>query len=181
MYTKKKAFVALLVSLCMAATLGLAGCSTNTSGYTQVDEQTLSDFSDRVEGYVNGVIGEEYETLWFSFTVNSLKTDTSFADYKAPSGKELVIANVTITNTFGTPIPFGIFDWFVRGQGSGEIWPLSPMNDSMMPEEFMLDDKETVTYNVVIEFSSDLVDPYFIYTEIDEKQSEFNSFRFVIK
>ena len=181
MHTKKKMIGALLVSLCMAATLGLVGCTPNTEGYTQVDEQAVSEFADRVEGYVNGQIGEEYETLWFDFTVNSLKTDTSYAGYTAPGDKKLVIANVTITNTFGMPIPFGIFDWFVRGQGGGEIWPLAPLNDDMMPEEFMLDDGDSATYNVVIEFPADLVDPFFIYTEIDEKQSEFNSFRFVIK
>jgi len=176
MKTIGKRLVILLVAVSMAATLGLAGCSSNGGG---------NDISNAVaqllEGDVTGQIGKEYKTQWFTFTINSMSTNSSFAGYTAASGNKLVIANITLTNIFGSSQPFGTYDWFVLGDNTDEIYPLSPLNDKMMPESFSLNDKETVTYDVVIEFPEDLKNPYFMYTEIDEKGTAGTTFKIPIK
>ncbi len=138
----------------------------NDSGRTGEDE-------DPISGNVTGRVGEEYSTRWFTFTFNSLETGSTYsrgsANYTASSGNTLVIASITITNTSGGEQPFGTFDWFVNARSLSEpIWPIDPLNNNMMPTDFYLQDGETATYDVVIEYPSNLASPYFTYTEVDE-------------
>jgi len=173
----KKRIVVGLVSVCMAATLGLGlvGCGGGNPG-----QQIADTVTQLTGGDVTGKVGNEYATKWFNFTVNSMSTNTSFAGHTAADGNKLVIANITITNTFGTPQTFGTFDWFVMGDGSAEIYPLPPLNNSMMPENFEIKADETVTCDVVVEFPEDLKNPFFMYTEVDEQGSVFASFKIPI-
>ena len=183
MKTMGKRLVVLLVVVSMAAALTLTGCTGGSNNDQTSQGGSITDtISQLLEGDVNGQVGQEYATKWFTFTVNSMSTGTSFAGYTAGSGNKLVIANITITNTFGSAQPFGTYDWFVKGDGSTEeIWPLSPLNNTMMPDSFMVNDNETVTYDVVVEFPSDLKNPMFMYTEVDEKGSVFTTFKIAIK
>ena len=182
MNIKKKRLVALLVSACLVATLGLVGCG-GSGNQSQSSGNPVSEaISQMLEGDVTGQVGQEYATKWFTFTVNSLTTDTSYEGFSAADGNKLVIANVTITCTFPEPQAFGTFDWFVMGSNvNNEIWPISPLNDNMMPDNFMLGNKETVTYDVVVEFPANLSNPYFMYTEVDEKGQVFTTFKLPIK
>ncbi|MCL2528817.1 MAG: hypothetical protein FWE41_00540 [Coriobacteriia bacterium] len=176
-----KRLAVLLVALSMAATLGLAGC--NGDGSDQSDGgSSMSDMmSQLVEGDVTGQVGKEYATKWFTFTINSMSTGSSFAGFEAASGSQLLITNITITNTYGTPQPFGTFDWFVQGEGTSQFMPMSPLNNGMMPDSFELGSNETVTYDVVVEFPIDIKSPYFMYVEIDEQGSIYTTFKLPIK
>jgi len=177
-----KRLVVLLVALSMAATLGLAGCNGGGSSDQSDSGNAMSDMmSQLVEGDVTGQVGKEYATKWFTFTINSMSTGSSFAGYDAISGSKLVIANITITNTYGTPQPFGTFDWFVQGEGSSQFLPMSPLNNGMMPDSFELGSNETVTYDVVVEFPEDTKTPYFMYVEIDEGGNVYTTFKLPIK
>ncbi len=183
MKTAKKRALALFVSLCMAATLTLGACG----GSGDPVEQAANDIGDAVtqafQGDVMCEIGKEYSTKWFKFTVESLSTASSFEGYTAADGMTLVIVHVTITNTFGSTQPFGTFDWFITADSLGEdyIFPMSPLSSGMMPDNFDLADGETVTYDVVIEYPSDLQNPNFTYIELDAQQNAYATFMYPIK
>jgi len=194
METKKK-LVALLLSLCMVAVFGLAGCGGDSGGAGNSGNNNNSNntgntgnngssggSSVALTGEIVGQTGVTYSTKWFDFTVNSLRTDSSFASITAANGNILVIANVTITNTFGSTQPFGTFDWLVDDDTLAEyIFPLAPVNDTMMPTDFDLEDGKTVTYDVVLEIPAGLPNPFFMYIEIDASGAAYNAFKLPIQ
>jgi len=173
----KKRAVALLLAVCMAATLGLVGCGTGGNPINSVSNA----IAQMIEGDVTGQAGKEYATKWFTFTVNTMGTGTSFAGYEAASGNKLVLANITITNTFGSPQPFGTYDWLVDdGSLANPYWPMAPLNSNMMPENYMLNDGETVNYDVLVEYPANMSNPNFMYIEVDEEGNTFTTFKIPI-
>lgn len=156
--------------------------SITTPDNNSSDNSSDSTSAQQLSGEVTGQVGTEYATKWFKFTVNSLTTTQSFADHTASGGNMLVVANITITNTSGSTQPFGTFDWFIDDDSLTEyIWPMDPLNSSMMPTSFDLEDGSTVTYDVVIEASADLASPYLIYAEMGADQSVGTMFKIAIK
>ncbi len=153
---------------------------TTNNGSTGTDS---GDDATEISGDVTGVVGEEYETKWFTFTVDSMETAQSYGDYTAPDGFVLLIAHITETNISGSEQPFGTFDWFVAdGTASGiEYDPLDPFNNEMMPTEFMLDNDETASYDVVVEYPADLATPYLMYLEVDEYGTTYTTFKIPVK
>jgi len=135
-------------------------------------------------GDVTGQVGTTYSTRWFDFTVNSMQISQTYDSITARSGNNLVIVNVTITSTFDTPQPYGTFDWFLDDDTlSNYIWPLDPVSGSnnMMPEKFDLDPGQSVTYDVVIEYPSNLANPFFMYAEINANGDVFTSFKIPVR
>jgi len=208
MNSVKKRLLVALVSVCMVAALGLTACNGNngsqsdqsstdqnntattdtssnnnsTDNATNSNSTSNNSTAQQLSGDVIGQVGTEYATKWFTFTVNSLTTSSSYDTMTAASGDTLVIANVTITNTFGSAQPFGTFDWFVDDSSlSDYIYPVAPINSGMMPESYTLQDGDTVTYDVVIEISSSLANPYFMYVEVDSSGNTFSTFSLPIK
>ena len=180
----KRRIAVVLLCLCAAATLALAGCG----------------------GDVTSNVGTEYQTKWFKFTVNSMTTDTSYGSYTAASGNQLLVTNVTITNSLDDQQSFGTWDfWYVstgvfRFNNDLPLYsPMSPLNDNtvqansqmeetgmtilnnqMMPDNFFLSPGDSATYDIVIEFPKDMSSPYFIFTELDENNKIYKSFMFPI-
>jgi len=156
----------------------------NNNSSSSSNNNTSNNGGSVLYGDVTGQVGTEYATRWFTFTVNHMDVTPSIAEYAAANGKVLLIANVTITNTFGSTQPFGTFDWFVDDDTlSDYISPLSPFNAellNMMPDHFDLDDGQTVTYDVVVEFPENLPNPYFLYIEINEVGDAFTTFKIPI-
>ncbi|MCL2807923.1 MAG: DUF2510 domain-containing protein [Coriobacteriia bacterium] len=157
--------------------------NSSNGGSNSNNSTTPSTPSDIISGGdITGEIGREYSTKWFDFTVNSMRVSSSIPEHTASAGNVLVIANITITNTFGSLQPFGTFDWLVDSSSlSDYIWPMDPLNSSMMPESYNIDDGETVTYDVVVEIPDDLDNPFFMYIELDEKGQQFTTFKIPIE
>lgn len=154
--------------------------STQTPTPTPTPETGSS--SETISGEVTGRIGQEYSTRWFDFTINSMTTSESFEGYTAASGNTLLIANITITNTFGKTQPFGTYDWLLDDDSLADyISPMNPLSDTMMPESFDLPDGETVTYFVVFEYSSSLANPCLKYIELDENKTAYATFSIPVK
>ncbi len=174
----KKRGLALVLALCMVSTFTLTACN-------QV-EQAANDVSNAVaqmiEGDVTGVVGTEYATKWFTFTVDTMETAQSYGDYTAAEGNTLLVAHITETNTSGSSQPFGTFDWFVDDSSLPDyIFPLDPFTDEMMPASFNLSDGETASYDIVIEYATSLAEPYLMYIEVDEEGTTYTSFKIPIK
>ena len=153
-----------------------------SSGSDSIEPSSGSSETEDSSGDTIIKVGKTYKTRWFSFTIESLDTDTKYGSHTAASGNTLVIAHITLTNTSGSSQPFGTFDWLVDDDSLTDyIFPLSPLNDKMMPEEFDLEDGKTVSYDVVIEYSADLKNPYFMYIEEDEYGARYSSYKYSLK
>jgi len=123
-------------------------------------------------------------TRWFDFTVNSLKTATSYAGYTAASGNTLIIANITIKNTYtdSPTTPFGTYDW-TASDDTLTYWidAMSPLDSTMMPDDYELTPNQTATYNVVFEVSSSLPDPYIAYVEVGGSGTVYDTYIVYVK
>lgn len=142
---------------------------------------TNPDDATSITGDVTGEVGRLYSTKWFTFTVESMKTATTYGDYTAASGNTLLIAHITLTNTSGSDQPFGTFDWVVDDSSLGDyIIPLDPFTSKMMPAEFTLYDGETASYDVVIEYPTNLARPYLLYNEVNDLGTVSATFKIAI-
>ncbi len=161
-----------LLALCMAMTLGLGGCG--------VGDQV----AQLISGNVTGEVAKEYQTKWFTFTVESMSIGDTYEGYTAGAGNTLLIAHITETNTSGQSQPFGTFDWYVTPDSTTPedfIYPLDPLNDNMMPLEVYLQDGETLSCDVVIEYPADLSNPHLMYIEVDEHGDTYTTFKIPVK
>ncbi|MCL2529449.1 MAG: DUF4352 domain-containing protein [Coriobacteriia bacterium] len=156
-------------------------------------------------GDVTANTGTEYKTMWFKFTVNSIETETSYGGYTAAGGNQLLVANVTITNSLSDQQSFGTWDfWYVssdvfrHNEDLPLYYPMSPLEDTalindhmaasgvtvlntqMMPDNFFLSPGDSATYDIVIEFPANMPSPHFIFTEIDEDSRIYKSFKYPI-
>lgn len=127
---------------------------------------------DLISGDTKGTVGKAYHTQWFAFRVDSIEHVAEYAGYTAAEGNELVDVVVTIQNIFGDPIPMGTFDFYLDSDTFLEYeWPMNPLDETMMPEEYELADDEERTYHMVYEVPTDLSDLTLYYTEIDENNN----------
>lgn len=172
----KKRVAAGLLLLCLvsASSPSLAGCDVAE----EVPHVAGEAVSQLFEGDVIGEVGTEYVTKWFSFTVASLEVTQSYGTYTAAESNTLVVAHIIETNTSGASLPFGTYDWFVADDLLTErIFPLDAFTDEMMPSSFTLSDGKTGEYDVVIEYSTSLADPFLIYIEAGAQGSTYSTFK----
>jgi hypothetical protein len=173
-YSTKKRVLALLVALSLVSSLTLTACN----AVEQVAQSAAENVAQFLEGDVTGEVGTKYETRWFSFTVDSAERTQNYDSYTASEGNTLLVVHITETNTSGEPQAFGTFDWFLDDDSLGEyIYPLDPLNDTMMPSSFTLADEETASYDVVIECPSSLANPYLMYVETDTDDQTYTTFK----
>jgi len=131
---------------------------------------------------VVGQVGTQYDVFRRSFTVNSLQVTSSYGGITAASGNSLVVFNVTTTNTHDKPEPFGAYDWFMVDENVFEaVFPLDPVSENMMPSSGTLEPGQTATYDVVIEFPSNLASPYILYFDSDYEGTIFRIIKFDVK
>ena len=146
------------------------------------DNEDNADEVIKIEGDVVGQLHITYGTKWFTFIFNSMEVSQSYAGHNAADGNILAITNITITNTFTSPQPFGIFDWNVDADGIKDyIIPMDPLNDKMMPENYTLEVGETVTYYLATEIPNDLKNPVYLYKEVNSSGEIFASFKIAIE
>lgn len=172
---KKRVLTSLLL-LCLVSgsSLALAGCDVAE----EVSQAAADAVSQLLEGEVEGKVGKEYATIWFTFSVTSLEVTQSYDDYAAAEGNTLVVAHIIETNTSDSSVTFGTFDWFVDdGSLVNPVYPLDAFTDEMMPSSFSLASDETAEYDVVIECAADLTGSYLMYIEVDEYDTMYTTFK----
>ncbi|MDR3280968.1 MAG: hypothetical protein LBT23_10680 [Synergistaceae bacterium] len=135
-----------------------------------------------LKGDVTGEIGHEYKTRWFNFTVHSIDRVSEYAGYEPDEGNILLDVVVEEFCTFENSIEMGTFDFFMDADSFDEYaYPLNPLDDTMMPEEFKLGPKERKKYHMVYEAPSDAKGVKLIYKEIDEEENTHATFTINIK
>lgn len=129
-------------------------------------------------------VGESLSTLFFDFTVNQAGPVDSYADYTAEDGEQLVVANVTVTNTTDAPIEMYDSD-FTLAWGEAEdafAWVFDAFADAMQPAEETLNPGEGRTYDLLYAVPAEQKNLTLCYTENyqDEKGAEVVGFTFKV-
>lgn len=170
----KKMFLVALAAM----TVAMTGCSSVSDTVGQAVSEAVQEVAAQlVTGDVVGEIGTTYSTQWFEFNVESIEFVSEYAGYAAEEGNTLIDVVVTEKGTFDEPVPMGIFDFIVDHESFEEYaYPMEPLDDTMMPEEFDLAKDETVTYHMVFEVPEDTEGLFLFYTEIDESDTEGATF-----
>ncbi|MDR3289477.1 MAG: hypothetical protein LBT22_08630 [Peptococcaceae bacterium] len=163
----KKIFIASLIAVTAFA---CTACSNTTRN--QLADQ-ISKVAQLISGDVTGETGKSYATQWFEFTVVSITPVAEYAGYTPADGNRLLDVVITEKGTFSDPSPMGTFDFYLDSPSFDDyIYPLDPLDESMMPYEFTLEKGQAVDYHMVYEFPSDFSDLKLMYTEIDETEQE---------
>ena len=101
-------------------------------------------------GYYDGRIGDTLHTNWFDFCVNSVSAEFEYGGYTAENGYFLIIANITVKNTFGELLPMSRDDFQVQWGGGDNDFGYG-IEESEMPVEYTLRRGQSVTQDVVYE------------------------------
>ncbi|MDR1616603.1 MAG: hypothetical protein LBR98_06280 [Syntrophomonadaceae bacterium] len=167
----KKLFI---MSVIMFMVLAAAACSNATRN--QVGN-VVSSVAQLIKGDVTGELGKTYATQWFEFTVDYIAPVDEYAGYKPDDGNRLVDVFIKEKGTFDEPSPMGTFDFYLESSLFDDyIYPMDPIDDSMMPLEFMLEKGQTVEYHMIYEIPASVPDVRLMYTELDEDEKEGATF-----
>jgi len=169
---RHKTWYLFLTLLIIAITV--AGCGKSPEALVN---EVINTATQWLSGDVTGEVGKTYATDWFEFTIHSIEEVGAYAGYSPVDGCTLYDVVITETNIFDTAIPMGTFDFYMDDASFEEyIWPIDPLDDTMMPEAFDLAPGETVRYHMVYEIPSDVTGLMLMYTEVDEEDNEGRTF-----
>ena len=125
------------------------------------------------DGLKQGVPGDTLSTRWFDFTVDGAYSCARYGSYAAGAGNKLVVATITLKNTFGGPVDmwgddFAIL-WDDPDQDGGAA-PALPegISDEQFPDEYVLGTDEVRTGRAVYEVPQDFQDFALAFQEIFE-------------
>jgi hypothetical protein len=171
---KKIAFISAVLSA--ALLLGFTLMSGESAASSVLD--TINSAVDKLlTGSVTGEVGKTYSTQWFRFSVSSIEKVKKYADYSPQEGNILVDVLIAEQCTFDRPIEMGSYDFFVDAESFEEyVYPLDPLDDTMMPKSFELAPNEKAEYHAVFEVPEDVTGLKLVYIEIDEKENEGATF-----
>lgn len=107
------------------------------------------------EGYAEGRLGDTMHTEFFDFTVNSAYTCDAYEDYLPAEGSQMMIAELTVSNTFSESIPMFDIDFQVQWIDDADDayeYPITVALESgktvgrdMFPDQYNLAEKESRT------------------------------------
>ena len=155
--------------LCLAM---LAGCGgDDKEGYAQ-------------DGYGEGRMGDTMHTCFFDYTVNSAYLCREFEGYTAvQEGYQLLVADVTVKNTFQESIPMFDTDFQIQWNSDEEdaydvpvTYYTDPVSDQQLPGEYELAVDEERSGLLVFEVPEGESDFSISYLELFEDESEGDVF-----
>ncbi len=115
-----------IASLLCAALLAVASAGCSFGG----DSNVITPDQD---GYAEGKLGDTMRSSFFDYIVNSAYLCDSYEDYTPQDGYELLVADVTVKNTFGEAIPMFDSDFQVQ-------WGSDAADSYDFPVTFYLDE-----------------------------------------
>jgi hypothetical protein len=166
------ALIAAVVIITIVSFVGKVMMARNTNGGT-VSDGVKGAVQSILKGNVTGEVGKAYLTQWFNFSVLSIDRKKEYAGYAPEGGNILLDVVVAELCTFDEPIEMGYGDFYVDADSFIDyVYPLEPIDDTMMPEEFKLSPKEKKEYHMVYEVPEDAEGLKLVYIEVDEDQKE---------
>lgn len=130
--------------------------------------------------YGEGSLRDTMHTYFFDFTVNKAYLCNEFEDYSPEEGYELLVADVTVTNT--SEQSFSMYDndfeaqWGEDGAHSYSLVELANSNREVFPVEYILDPGQSRTGLLVFEVpegNRDFSISYLEYYSNDTTGSDF--------
>jgi hypothetical protein len=148
----------------------------NTTGGS-ISDSIGSAVGSLIKGDVTGEVGKAYLTQWFNFSVLSINRVKEYSGYEPDNGNILLDVEIAELCTFDEPIEMATTDFFVDSDSFLDyVYPIAPLDDTMMPEQFTLKPKEKVTYHMVYEVPEDADDLKLVYIEIDTENNQGSTF-----
>jgi hypothetical protein len=154
-----------VLAMAVVLVLALTACGDSGSG------SAGGSASGSGDGYVEGRIGDVMSDRFFDFTVNSVYTCDSMGDYTPETGKKLLVAELTIKNTFNETIP--MFDTDFQAQWDDQDDPdnafANPVetvvSEDQLEADYDLGVEEERTGLLIFEVPKDLQDFSIVYLE----------------
>ena len=144
--------IASLVLAAVLAVTAMTGCGNSSDDPNAA--QTSPGYADE-NGYAEGILGTTMHTEFFDFTVNSAYTCASYEDYIPDDGYQMVIAELTIKNTFSESIPMFDTDFQIQWSDDADDayeFPITiyletgrTIGQNMLPDQYSLAVKESRT------------------------------------
>lgn len=169
----KKRLASLLLAAFMAVSL-CACASGDKSGYPNED------------GIAEGKLGDTMHNAFFDYTVNSAYLCSQYEDYIPTEGKELLVADVTVKNTFSQSITMYDTDFQVQwGDDSKDAFdaPVTyyldagqTLGEDVFPTEYDLAVNESRKGLLVFEVPAGKKDFSISYQELFDDDSTGNLF-----
>lgn len=148
-----------------------------------VQEPVQSDGITAEGGYGEGYIGDTMKTYFFDYTVNSAYLCDEFNGYVPQEGNRLLVAEVTVKNTFNESIVMYDTDFQVQWNSTGEDdydFPITlyadPVSEEQLPAEYELGINKDRTGLLVFEVPQERKDFSISYLELFDDDSEGNVF-----
>jgi len=165
-------FASLILAVITAVTV-LTGCGGNN---------VYPDEFGNAEGHM----GDTMHTCFFDYTVNSAYLCSEYEGYTPQSGNELLVANITVKNTFGESIEMYDSDFQIQWNDDAadafdvpitayqdEGWTL---NDKMLPGTYELSNNQRKSGTLVFEVPAGNNDFSISYLELFDDDSEGDVF-----
>ncbi len=154
---KIKKIVPLVLTAVLAAAV-LTGCGDLSDDPNS--SQASVGYPDE-DGYAEGGIGDTMHTYFFDYTVNSAYTCASYENYKPAEGLQLVVAEITVKNTFTESIEMYDQDFQIQWSDNSDDafgWPITmqlasgeTIGQNMLPDVYELGIRESRTGILVYE------------------------------
>ncbi len=164
---KVKKFLYALLGVVLA--IGLTGCG--SSGIKSED------------GYGEGRLGDTMVTYFFNYSVNSAYLCDEYNGYLPEDGNRLLVADVTVKNTFNESIEMYDTDFQVQWNTDGEddydvpiTYYVDPVSDDQLPGVYELGVKEEKTGLLVFEVPEGYKDFSISYLEMFDDDSDGDVF-----
>lgn len=125
------------------------------------------------DGLAEGKIGNTMRTYWFDFSVNSAYLCDSFAGYDAADGNNLLVVDITVTNTFNEALPMFDSDFWVEwgsDDADAYAYPIenaAALGNNILPTEYYLAIDETETGLLLYEVPDGYTEFAIAYIEIN--------------
>lgn len=149
-----KKIVSLVLATVVTAAV-LTGCGSNgtlTGGSSSSSPSSVASSSTTNAGYpdengnAEGRLGDPMHTYFFDYTVNSAYLCDEYEGYTPSDGYEILVADVTIKNTFTSTLPMYDTDFQVQWNDEADDaygFPITldlndVLNDQMLPGEYEL-------------------------------------------
>lgn len=163
-----KKLAALLLAVVMATSV--IGCGGSAGGVVRPKN-----------GLAEGKIGNTMRTYWFDFSVNSAYLCDSFSGYDAADGYNLLVVDITVTNTFSEILPMFDSDFWIDWDPDDDdayAYPVenaSSLNSNILPGEYYLMVDETENGLLLYEIPDGNTDLAIAYMELTD-QNETGDF-----
>lgn len=146
----------------------------------EVEEEPEVEEESSIGGYSEGRFGDTMETYFFDYTVNSAYLCEEYNGYEPSDGKCILVAEVTVKNTFNESIEMYDTDFQIQWNSDDDdaygfpitAYDVDPVSDEQLESTYNLGINEEVTGLLVFEVPTGEKDFSISYLELFDDESE---------